>query len=281
MVERLAAGRGRPTATCRRSSRSGWTPGCRGCRTAGSAPRAASADRAVGRAPRPRRRDAVRRRAWPALLGHLVGGPGRGSARTRRRRAGSRRAVSVSTRSVADGVHRRAAGVRRGDRHVDPALVVLGDVAQDAEVLDGDDGHLGVEHRRRRSSQARGRRGCCVAVTRSPPGASGRGAASRRAGSRGARCAGPRRPPPSAGGDLGHGQGRLGEHRGDAGRGRRSRSAAGSTATPASTSAGSTRRRTAPRRRATRRRAPACIRACDSSVPSPRRSTQWAAWSRW
>ena len=49
----------------------------------------------------------------------------------------------------ADGLHRRAAGVGRCHLHVDASLVVLGDVAQDAEVLDGDDGQLGVEDPRR------------------------------------------------------------------------------------------------------------------------------------
>ena len=162
---------------------------------------------------------------------------------------------------------------------VTPSSASSSTVAQDAEVLDGEHRHLGVEHRG--GDVPRPVR--VAALTTSPPGARGPGPAARRAAAPVARCARRAAPPPGAAGVVGHGQGGLA----------RARSATRSSKAGAQRrrvdrhavrdqrAGRRTRRRRAPRRRATRRPAPACMRACDSSVPSPSRSTHWSAWSRW
>ena len=121
VVERLAARAGRPTATCRPSSRSGWTRGCRGCRTAGSGPTASSG---TGPSPAAGGGGATPYAASLALclVGHPVGGPGRREHELDVDLRRSPRRGSASIEVGADRLHGRAAGVGRRDRHVDAAV---------------------------------------------------------------------------------------------------------------------------------------------------------------
>src|SRR4051794_11832023 len=123
----------------------------------------------------------------PAALADPVGGPGR-------REDGPDPDVAEArlTKSrgdvVADGVHRGAARVGRGDRHLDAAVVVDRDVTEHAQVLDGQHGDLGIGDAARDAPGAREEGLVRHDVTTWPPGASGAGAASPRAGSPSPRC---------------------------------------------------------------------------------------------
>ena len=171
-----------------------------------------SGDRAVGprrpgRAARCRTSGSLRR----PVVGHPVGGPGRRQHELDVDVRGSRRAVSASTTSS------RIVSIAGQPEYVGVIVTWTRpwsssvDVAQDAEVLDGD---APAARGRARSRRSRQRAASSVEPAsrspRRPRVRAVRGAASRRAGSRGARCARRARPPPRAGATLGHGQRRLG-----------------------------------------------------------------------
>ena len=159
------------------------------------------------------------------------------------------------------------------------------DVAQHAEVVDGEHRHLGVGHVGDQRAHARPSpravpRG--TALTTSPP-ACARArcciSASRTPAPRCARRAGRRRPPGATSGTVSVARrddlADVREHRaraarrvdGDTGGGERVDQRVGLEQLVDVRPHG--------------RRAPPCIRRCDSSVPSPSRSTHWVAWSRW
>ena len=204
--QRTRGRRPRAVGSCRRHSALTWSNGSRQRpappqRLAGgdaepgellaSGGAALRAGRTVGaaapaRAHRPARRG---RRGDPGLRAcgpraDPVRGPGR-----REHRAGPRprdRWRCTRRRRRRDHVHRRAAGVGRGDRRprTGPSpSTAQADVADHAELADGEHGQLGVDHRLDHAATAsRPAAGSCAAVTTSPPGAPGPAAASRRAG---------------------------------------------------------------------------------------------------
>src|SRR3954453_5097947 len=200
---------------------------------------------------------------------------------------------------VANRLHGRAAGVRRRDCHEYSTVGLDRDVAQDAEVLDREHRNLWVQDRGRDPPGLPPRRAVtCVAprrgICRIGDGSAGGGGRHHDApgcdlarycisASRYPMCSEctPRRPPVTAG----RTSGRVSVASLSTSATRRSnasRNVAGSMATPCSTNEGSI---CAPSNNSamyghSASRA-ACMRACDSSVPSPRRSTHIVAWSRW
>ena len=167
------------------------------------------------------------------------------------------------------------------------------DVAQDAEVGEGDHRQLGVGDA---LGDRRGRRPA-RAVTTWPPGARGPATACTASTSASSSVCTPCAAAAAARRGRPPGSGRVSVARAGPGRAPRRTSArgrAGSTATPAAASR-ARRRGAGTARPAAARRAstPACARRCDSSVPSPRRSTQrggvvavvgqlvHAPWRRW
>ena len=147
------------------------------------------------------------------------------------------------------------------------------DVAQDAQLLDGDHPDLRVHHGGQRRHEG---------SPSSPPGGRGAAPASRRADRTGARCAGPRgrrsgasrRSGGSASPRRSTGHGDQPVHCGSSGVAavpRRPRPALRPAASASNSSCvyGQTSSTAA------------CIRRCDSSVPSPSRTVHSDAWSRW
>ena len=170
VVERLAAARHAHSALQGVEPKPATARRCRGEPQRGHGARA-SCDRA---ARQPIARAAAARCRTRAACGGRPRSSSRSStpgeqrcSRPRRRRTRASRSARATSSRIAS--HRRAAGVRRRDRH-DDAGVVDGDVAQDAEVLDREHRDLRVRHRARRSGAQRDLGG---AVTTSPPGARG------------------------------------------------------------------------------------------------------------
>ena len=184
-----------------------------------------------------RRHDAVGRAASLALVAHPVGGP-----RRREHQAdvdvvepGSPARLRTSAVIASIAGQPEYVGVIVT---LDVSVVVDVDVAQDAEVLDRQDRHLGVEHLgRRRPGRSLGRQ---VVESRSsprwPPGASAPGAASRRAGSPSPRCGCRAGHPCAARAPSARSSVASAEHGIEVRRRRGPRSVDGSTATPARTS---------------------------------------------
>ena len=299
VLERLAAGAAalQRLAGGRRRRRRGAR--CRGSRSAGRRAAATAARHEAERrarrrrSTRPGRRDAVVAQLAPALGADPVGRPGRRAphADARRAEAGG---VERGDDARLDHLGRRAAGVGRRDDDLERVAVARSRRAR-CRGRDRDDRHLGIEHGREHRPgvlDARAAGGAHAApaaacrtrrrLTTRRPGSGAADAASRPACSRGARCARPRLPVLRKARSAGQRQAGLGEHGGErrrasrragrpsAGRGRAA-AASSSTASVSNISAmyGQSRSSAAFRR------------AADSSVPSPRRTTQSAACSRW
>ena len=262
--------------------------GVRRSRTAGSAPRTAAGDGTGPRrhSPRPARAGRCRTRAACARPASLIQSVVQAGASTSvaRRRSHAAGARTQRADVVADRVHGRAAGVGRGDRRPrrwpSSARRPSRRMPRSSMVSTGTSGSgtaTAATAQAPRPMRAGSRQPAARHHVTAPRGGSGRGAASRRAGSPWPgvdAVAAAARAPRRLGG---HGQGRLGEDALDVrrhGRPQRRRAAR--------------RRQPRRRRRVDRvvveqlgdvgphaRRAPACIRAWDSSVPSPSRSIHW------